>query len=237
MCVESAPLRDDDAAFPPLDAAPHPRTALFEVLRACVDRVERRGFGLAPVGDEAPSHGVHDERGLLRSRTTDDGRVCAGCDVVPGHVAISVHPLIDAEGGVAVELLDLVRLILFILEISGKMRFGADCTHLKRECESAAHDDDNCQGYAPAWRTGGASPPLLARGCVRPGATNVIRLCVYTQSESKHTVLHHDAMYIYRTGGTRAAESDPSVERKREGGVDADGKSMTTNLQLSATSI
>ena len=123
MCVcvcegerEGAPLRDDDATFPPLDAAPHP-AALLEIFGARVDRVERRGFSLAPVGDEAPPHGLHDERGLLRSRATDDGRVCARRDVVPGHVAISVHPLIDAECGVAVQLFDFVRLvfILFIL--------------------------------------------------------------------------------------------------------------------------
>lgn len=33
-------------------------------------------------------------------------------DVVAGHVAVSVHPLIDAESGVAVELLDLVFLLI-----------------------------------------------------------------------------------------------------------------------------
>jgi hypothetical protein len=121
VCVRNAPLRDDDAAFPPLDAAPHP-AALLEVFGAGVDRVQRRGFGLAPVGDEAPSHGLHNERGLLRSGTTDDGCVRARCDVVPGHVAISVHPLIDAESGVAVELLDFVCLVLILLDLEREKR-------------------------------------------------------------------------------------------------------------------
>jgi hypothetical protein len=53
---------------------------------------------------------VHDERGLLRARAADDGGVGARRDVVPGHVAVSVHPLVDVERGVAVELLDLVCL-------------------------------------------------------------------------------------------------------------------------------
>jgi hypothetical protein len=119
-----APLRDDDAAFAPLDAAPHP-AALLEVLGACVDRVERRRLGLAPVGDEAPSHGVHDERGLLRARAADDGGVCARRDVVPGHVAVSVHPLVDVERGVVVELLDLVCLfVCFCLRKRKKLPRG-----------------------------------------------------------------------------------------------------------------
>ena len=103
-------MRDDDAAFPTLDAAPHPAAALLEVLGARVDRVQCRRLGLAPVGDEAPSHGVHDERGFFRARAADDGGVRAWRDVVAGHVAVSVHPLIDAEVGIPVELLDLVCL-------------------------------------------------------------------------------------------------------------------------------
>lgn len=106
-----APLSDDDATFPTLDAGPDP-SALLEVLGARVDRVQHRGLGLAPVGDEAPSHGVHDERGFLRSRAADDGCVRARRDVVAGHVAVSVDPLLEAESGVAVELLELVCLLV-----------------------------------------------------------------------------------------------------------------------------
>jgi hypothetical protein len=105
------PLRDDDATFPTLDAAPYP-CALLEVLGACVDRVQRRRLGFAPVGDEAPSHRVHDERGFLRLCAADDGCVRARRDVVARHIAVSVHPLIDAESGVAVELFDLVCLLI-----------------------------------------------------------------------------------------------------------------------------
>jgi len=65
------------------------------------------------VGDEAPPHRMHDERRLLWSRATDNGCVRARRDVVAGHEAISVHPLIDAECGVAVELLDFVCLFYF----------------------------------------------------------------------------------------------------------------------------
>lgn len=109
-----APLRDDDAAFTPLDAGPHP-PALLEVLCAGVDRVERRGLALAPVRNEAPPHGVHHERGVLRLRAADDGRVRARCDVIAGHVAVSVYPLVYAECGIAgvVELLDIVCLCIF----------------------------------------------------------------------------------------------------------------------------
>jgi hypothetical protein len=53
------PLRNDDAAFPPLDASPHP-SALLEVLGARVDRVQGRRLGFAPVGDETPPHRMHD---------------------------------------------------------------------------------------------------------------------------------------------------------------------------------
>jgi len=56
---------------------------------------------------------MHDERRLLWSRATDNGCVRARRDVVAGHEAISVHPLIDAECGVAVELLDFVCLFYF----------------------------------------------------------------------------------------------------------------------------
>ena len=188
---EGAPLRDDDAAFPPLDAAPHP-PALLEVLGARVDRVERRGFGLAPVGDEAPPHGLHDERGLLRSRATDDGRVCARRDVVPRHVAISVHPLIDAERGVAVQLFDFVRLVCFFLE-KRKLRIvkrGADCAHLKCECESAAHVKLN-RGQSSF----GSEVQIMGRhgGPVVPRLYWVRCQCIYTQSESVNPVLYlHD---------------------------------------------
>jgi hypothetical protein len=53
------PLRNNDAAFPPLDASPHP-SALLEVLGAGVDRVQGGRLGFAPVGYETPSHRVHD---------------------------------------------------------------------------------------------------------------------------------------------------------------------------------
>jgi hypothetical protein len=45
-------------------------------------------------------------------RAADDGCVRARRDVVAGHVAVSVHPLIDAESGIAVELLYLVCLLI-----------------------------------------------------------------------------------------------------------------------------
>ena len=106
-----APLRDNDAAFPPLDAPPHP-TALFEILGARIDRVQSRRLGLAPVRDEAPPHRVHDERGLLRLSAAYDGGMGARRDVVARHIAVPLHPLVNAKCGIAVELLDLVCLVL-----------------------------------------------------------------------------------------------------------------------------
>lgn len=53
------PLRNDDAAFPPLDTSPHP-AALLEVLGARVDRVQGRRLSFAPVGYETPFHRMHD---------------------------------------------------------------------------------------------------------------------------------------------------------------------------------
>ena len=111
-----APLGDNGAAFPPLDASPHP-TALFEVLGARVDRVQGRRLGLAPVGNEAPSHRVHDERGLFRLRATDDGGMGARRNVIAGHIAVSVHPLVDVKCGITVELLDFVCLVCFYRKI------------------------------------------------------------------------------------------------------------------------
>lgn len=108
--MTDAPLRDNDAAFPSLDAPPHP-TALFKVLGARVDRVQGRRLGLAPVGYETPSHRVHDERGLVRLSTANDGGMGARGNVVAGHIAVSVHPVINAKGRITVELLDIVCLV------------------------------------------------------------------------------------------------------------------------------
>lgn len=105
----------------------------------------------------------------------------ARCDVVAGHVAISVHPLIDAECGVAVELLDFVCLYFREITEDWLRTRGAICAHLKCECESAAHIVvvvvELCAGMADRW-------------CLTfiMEAPKVIRLCVYTQSESENTV-------------------------------------------------
>jgi hypothetical protein len=107
------PLCDDYTAFPPLKAAPHAPAALLEVLRPRVDGVQIRRLGLAPVGDEAPLHGMHYERGLSWLGATDDRCMCAGSDVVAGHKVISVYPLVYAECRISIELLDLVWLITF----------------------------------------------------------------------------------------------------------------------------
>jgi hypothetical protein len=104
-------LRDDDAAFPSLDACPHP-TALFEVLGARVDGVQGRRLGLAPVRNEAPSHRVHDECRLLRLGATNDGGMGARRNVVAGYIAVPVHPLVNAKCGITVELFNLVSLVL-----------------------------------------------------------------------------------------------------------------------------
>ena len=67
------------------------------------------------MGDEAPSHRVHDERRLPRLRATDDGGMGARRNVVAGYIAVSVHPLVDVKCWITVELLDFVCLYLFIL--------------------------------------------------------------------------------------------------------------------------
>ena len=107
MC--HVPLRNDDAAFPPLDASPHP-AALLEVLGARVDRVQGGRLGFAPVGYKTPFHRMHDQCGLLRLGATDDGGMRARCDVVAGYIAVSVYPLIDVKCRITVELLNLVCL-------------------------------------------------------------------------------------------------------------------------------
>jgi hypothetical protein len=104
-------LRDNDATFPPLDAGPHP-TALFEVLGARVDRVQSRRLGLAPVRDKAPPHRVHDKRWLLWLSAANDGGMGARRNVVARHIAVSLHPVVNAKCGITVELLDLVCLVL-----------------------------------------------------------------------------------------------------------------------------
>ena len=43
-------------------------------------------------------------------RATDDGSMSARCDVVTGHIAVSVDPLVDVKCGITVELLNLVCL-------------------------------------------------------------------------------------------------------------------------------
>ena len=144
--VGDAPLHDDDATFPPFDSAPHP-AALLEVLGARVNRVQRRRFGLIPVGDESPSHGVHDERGLLRPRATDDGGVRARRNVVPGYMTVSVHPLIDVKCGISVELLDLVCLGFFLKKRLRKMGTGATLT-----CSASANLPHILAGQGgPVW--------------------------------------------------------------------------------------
>jgi len=105
------PLRNDDAAFPTLDASPHP-SALLEVLGARVDRVQGGRLGFAPVGYEAPFHRMHDQCRLLRLRATDDGGMSAWCNVVAGYIAVSVYPLVDAKCGITVELLNLICLFI-----------------------------------------------------------------------------------------------------------------------------
>ena len=104
-------MRDNDTAFPPLDAPPHP-TSLFKVLGARVDRVQSRRLRLAPVRDKAPPHRVHDERGLLRLSAANDGGMGARRDIVARHIAVPLHPLVNAKCGIAMELLDLVCLVL-----------------------------------------------------------------------------------------------------------------------------
>jgi hypothetical protein len=57
------------------------------------------------VRNEAPSHRVHDERRLLWLSATDDGSMSARGNVVAGHMAVSVHPLVDVKCRITVELL------------------------------------------------------------------------------------------------------------------------------------
>src|SRR5260370_5155263 len=112
-----APLRDDGATLPPLDASPHP-TALLEVLSARVDSVQCRRLCLAPVGYKTPFHRMHDKSRLRWSRATDDGSICARCNVVASYIAVSVHPPGYGKCGIAVELLDVL-----CLAIEGSCRY------------------------------------------------------------------------------------------------------------------
>ena len=115
----NAPLRDNDAAIPHLDALPHPT----EVLGAHVDHAHGERLGLAPVRDKAPPHRVHDERGILRLRAADHGGISGRRNIVPGHISVLLHPLINAKCGIAVELLDLVCLVLARLERNRRIDF------------------------------------------------------------------------------------------------------------------
>jgi hypothetical protein len=105
-----APLSDYDAAFPSLDAGPH-AAAIFKILCSRVDRVQSRRFGLAPVRNETPFHGVHHECRSVRLCAANDGRMGPRGDVVAGDVAVSVYPLFDTKCRVTIELLDLVGLV------------------------------------------------------------------------------------------------------------------------------
>jgi hypothetical protein len=115
----NAPLRDNDAAIPHLDALPHPT----EVLGAHVDHAHGQRLGLAPVGDKAPPHRVHDERGLLWLSAANDGGISGWRNVVARHIAVLLHPLINVKCGITVELLDLVCLVLARLERNGEIYF------------------------------------------------------------------------------------------------------------------
>ena len=179
------------------------------------------------MGNEAPPHRLHDERRLLRSGATDDGCVRARCDVVAGHEAISLHPLIDVECGVAVELLDFVCLYFRDMTEDWLRIRGAIRAHLKCECESTAHVVVVVAWcYAPAWRTGGASPFISWSGAKGYTAVRLYPVRVREYGAARfHDARERLAVYIYRTGGTRAAERgahtittyDLNVERKREG--------------------
>ena len=105
------PLRNDYAAFPPLDASPHP-AALLKVLGARVDRVQGRRLSFAPMGYETPFHRMHDQCGLLWLRAADDGGMSARCNVVAGYIAVSVYPLVDAKCGITVKMFNLICLVI-----------------------------------------------------------------------------------------------------------------------------
>ena len=115
----NAPLRDNDAAIPHLDALPHPT----EVLGAHVDHTHGERLGLAPVRDKAPPHRMHDECGLLRLSAANDRDVSARRNIVPGHIEVLLHPLINAKCVISMELLDLVCLVLARLETNRKIYF------------------------------------------------------------------------------------------------------------------
>jgi len=55
---------------------------------------------------------MHDKSRLRRSRATDDGSICARCNVVARYIAVSVHPPVYAKCGITVELLDVVCLVI-----------------------------------------------------------------------------------------------------------------------------
>ena len=70
-----------------------------------VNRVQDGRLGLVPVGNETPFHRVHHEGGPFWPCTANDGCVGTRGDVIAGHIAVSVYPLLDAKRGIAVELL------------------------------------------------------------------------------------------------------------------------------------
>ena len=59
---------------------------------------------------------------------TDDGCMSTWCNVVAGHIAVSVHPLIDAKCRVSIELLNFIRLAIEEILEKDRIPMGKELT-------------------------------------------------------------------------------------------------------------